>query len=94
MEGEEKFKAHPRDRFLLAYEWMDWLRHIRGVDIRHKLNAGGKYRFVVRFFVNDDISVPLSIVPFVPLLAYIFICIVHSSIRFFTRSLAHSFMFS
>ncbi|CAG2213159.1 unnamed protein product [Mytilus edulis] len=37
---EDGFKPQKRDKYTLMYDWMDYLNHTRGLDIKHKLNTG------------------------------------------------------
>ncbi|XP_071137847.1 uncharacterized protein [Mytilus edulis] len=37
---EDGFKPQKRDRYTMMYDWMDYLNHSQGLDIRHKLNTG------------------------------------------------------
>ena len=34
------FKPHVKDKYLIMYQWMDWLSLAKGVNIIHKLNNG------------------------------------------------------
>ena len=42
--SENNFRPQVRDRFMSAYYWMDWLIHITGVPIQHRLNHGSEVR--------------------------------------------------
>ena len=37
---EEQFKPEKKEKFMLAYHWLDWLKESKGIHIQHKLNSG------------------------------------------------------
>jgi hypothetical protein len=39
---ENDFKKETRDRYLLAYKYLEWLSHTERIEIRHKFNFGEK----------------------------------------------------
>ncbi len=41
---EENFKPIVRDKYLLAYYWMDYIAETEGITINHKLNVGKEFR--------------------------------------------------
>lgn len=50
------FKAQRRDKYMLAYDWLDWLNHSGQYNIIHKLNSG-KEKKIGRFPVDGyDVS--------------------------------------
>ena len=42
--ANDSFRPEIRDKYMAAYYWMNWLIHIQGMDIRHKLNSGKEVR--------------------------------------------------
>jgi hypothetical protein len=42
--AETGFRPENRDKFAMAYYWMDWLRHSKGYPILHRMNHGSEVR--------------------------------------------------
>lgn len=50
---ESGFKPQKRDRYSLAYDWLEWLNHSGQYMITHKLNSGKEfYEFMSAFNTN------------------------------------------
>lgn len=54
----DDFKPKRRDKYMLMYEWMDYVAQTEGVNIQHKLNTGKEKRIgpypVDRFDSNTN----------------------------------------
>lgn len=48
---DDGFKPQKRDRYSLAYDWLEWLNHSGQYKITHKLNSG-KEKKIGRFPVD------------------------------------------
>ena len=41
---EDQFKAEKKEKYMMAYHWLDWVSQTQNVNIQHKLNAGKERR--------------------------------------------------